>query len=378
MRRFLVRLLLFGGITLLLVELIFRTVIPAAQRGLSAQDPETRIMICESTVDYDGIHTIGRLAHDPTRWHINNCGWNSPLDYLPPSPERDPVIAVIGDSFIEGYHVEGSQHMAAVIARDLGKPWLAYSFGQSGSSLSHYLHIARYAAQRFNPRIFVMLVTDRDIAASLRDVHRNPRNLQLAMKNGAVTEFPPTERYRPSRVKRLMRRSALLRYLMFNAKLDLMAAPRQAVATHESEPHRSDERDDLERCAAQYVVEQMEREHPNDLMVYVVDGPRQDIYAGRPSISIREAAILRQACAGKTRSVVLDMGPIFADTYRATGREMNFADDQHWNALGHKTAGRAAADLLRTMLKRIGAPASAPDTLLATSTSSSITYEDSR
>ena len=55
--------------------------------------------------------------------------------------------------------------------------------------------------------------------------------------------------------------------------------------------------------------------------------------------------LMREFCA-RERIAFLDLTPELQSTL-ATGRNVYFPDDSHWNAAGHEVAARAVSRLLR-------------------------------
>jgi hypothetical protein len=362
MRRFLARFLLFAALTLLIAELVFRTVIPAASQGTSEQDPETLLMRYNPRVNRDGVRTVGRLGQVACHWHINDAGWNSPVEYELPGATRGPLLAIIGDSDIEGFRVGADDNVCAVLRRRLPSPWQVYSFGQPGSSLAHSLYVARYVT-RFQPAAILILVAQDDLCGSLPQYGENVFNLQLTSQGDSLIEVPPTGRYHPNRISRMMRHSAMLRYLFFNVEFDLRHAlqkPLEPIAAP-TNPEAALEREHLERAVARYVVEHMEREHPAMPVYYIVDAPRSAIYEGKPEHSRREAAYLWEACAERRNSHVLDLGPLLAADWNLHHQRFDYQDDEHWNARAHGLCARVVADSLQATFATIPSTAALTD-----------------
>src|SRR6266498_273429 len=86
-------------------EVFFTYVIRAAQQPWGYYDPTDKIARF-AVEQREGVYTIGRFAEQRARWRINNAGWNSDIDYVSADKRSKPLIAVIGDSYIEAMHVD--------------------------------------------------------------------------------------------------------------------------------------------------------------------------------------------------------------------------------------------------------------------------------
>src|SRR5688572_7206492 len=81
------------------LELTFTFIIPAAETPYYYFDTTDQILRFSTTKQRDGVYTIGSRAEQRARWHINNAGWNSSIEYE--GEKRRMRIALIGDSYIE-------------------------------------------------------------------------------------------------------------------------------------------------------------------------------------------------------------------------------------------------------------------------------------
>ena len=74
-----------------------------------------------------------------------------------------------------------------------------------------------------------------------------------------------------------------------------------------------------------------------------MDGDRYAIYAGRETS--RPLALNRIAAEAAARSgaAFIDLHPVFAAAWKASGRRFEFDSDAHWNEYGHTVAAHAIA-----------------------------------
>ena len=139
----------------LLLEVVFRFVIPASNPPLGYFDDDTLMMRLDPASP-EGLNTIGAFARQPAKWRVNSYGWNSPIDYAEARTPGKKRIAVIGDSYIEALQVDIDQSYPALLHQRLAGSAEVFAFGRSGASLSQYLHMSRYAAKTFDPDVLVL------------------------------------------------------------------------------------------------------------------------------------------------------------------------------------------------------------------------------
>mgnify|MGYP003478122153 FL=1 len=85
-----------------------------------------------------GYAVTGNRNQDVAEYHINNAGFNSYRDYLPSDGKFE--IALIGDSFIEGFHQNYYQSIGKKIENKL-KGIEVYEYGYAGYDLANQLQL---------------------------------------------------------------------------------------------------------------------------------------------------------------------------------------------------------------------------------------------
>ena len=108
--------------------------LPARQYPLSVMDDSTRIRYYQGPSE--GLFTYGALCSGRYRWRINAQGWNSPYDYTDGAHRTVPMVALIGDSYIEGYCTDLGDHLEVQLHENSGGAVDFYSFGTWGAMLS--------------------------------------------------------------------------------------------------------------------------------------------------------------------------------------------------------------------------------------------------
>ena len=93
-----------------------------------------------------GYAVTGNRNQDVAEFHINNAGFNSYRDYHPTEDKFE--IALIGDSFIEGFHQNYYQSIGKKIENKL-KGVEVYEYGYSGYDLANQLQLIQAYQEDF-------------------------------------------------------------------------------------------------------------------------------------------------------------------------------------------------------------------------------------
>ncbi len=148
---------------------------------------------------------------------INNDGFISGFDY--DSTSDTPLLAIVGDSYVEALGVPfaetGMGRMAAALR---GNGTRAYSFGVAGAPLSQYLAWAGYARDRYRPQALVVVVVGNDFDQSLLKYKSTPGYHYFAEAAGGGLELRRVD-FSVGWSKKLVRKSALVRYLLIHLEL---------------------------------------------------------------------------------------------------------------------------------------------------------------
>lgn len=166
---------------LLLLELGFRLLpVNEGLRGLSVdeQNPVFRF-----TPHRESVYSRGWNFSIVNRVRTNNYGFINDHDYDPAL--TTPLLAVIGDSFVEAVMVPFAQTGVSRLADSVGAAGRVYGFGTSGSSLSQYLAYARYVRDTFHPTALTVVIVGNDFDESLRTYKNEPGLHYFAESPGA-------------------------------------------------------------------------------------------------------------------------------------------------------------------------------------------------
>ena len=147
---------------------------------------------------------------------VNNAGWVNDQDYQ--HQAETPLLAIVGDSYIEAMMVPYAETLYGRLASTLQGRFRVYSFGASGAPLSQYLIWAGHAVHEYGARAVVINVVGNDFDESHVAYNTGPgwwvyapgpdRNLHLRLIE-----------YRPGWLRSVVYNSSLARYLFFNLQL---------------------------------------------------------------------------------------------------------------------------------------------------------------
>ena len=344
LRTFLLRVCLFLVTMIAVSELFFRFVLPAREYPMSVMDPDTGIRHYQPSTE--GTFTYGALCLGGYSWRINPQGWNSSYDYLSDSSRDNPMVALIGDSYLEGFWSDLDDHLDVMLhARSLGEVDF-YTFGTWGAMLSQYLVISRYVVSEYGADVIVIFLNERDARASL-DTGNSGVHLCYTLErleDGSFSMVPPPL-LSTGGIIPLLLKSATLRYLKTNRNLPFLA--RGAVADvnanvsevqHYSTP--TETVDPVEVAATEYLLDGLES--LGVPVILVADGPRAPIYRGEQDPPrFLDCALVQELCRGRDGIVFIDLVPFFVEDWREHGRKFSPDDNPHWDSYGNAVVADA-------------------------------------
>ena len=319
-----------------LLEATFRLAIPACQTPLNAFDGKAKLTKFNVNKLRDGLYTFGSMAEIRGRWHVNNAGWINDCDY---KVGTKPEVAVIGDSYIEAFHVDCDRNLGANLRRNLGASREVYSFGVSGANLSQYLHMSRHIRATFDPRVMVFNIVDGDVLGSLTDSGGKGGFLYYSHDDSGVKEVlvPRPDSGARELMRTVLRQSALLRYVIFNSGFLLKGVP--PVKAAYAGMSETDLKVSQELIA--YTFGKISEENPDCKIIIVLDAPRSDIYQAGVNKSAVGPPQVNKMIASLSKSYgfhVVDLTEPMKELYAKDAKKFDFENNYHWNEYGHRVA----------------------------------------
>lgn len=284
------------------------------------------------------------------RLRVNNAGFVNDQDYRKESPR--PLIAVVGDSYVEAAMVPFEETLHGRLARTSDKR--VYSFAASGAPLSQYVVWSKYARESWDAEKLIVVIIGNDFDESLLRYKQGPGFHHYREAQNGELRLHRVD-YRPSPVRRILRRSALARYLYLNVQI----VPRwQALLAAVSGKALADtaqyfgntaislepERVRLSKKAVDTFLRDLQQTagwHPGDVL-FVVDGFRYPDRAERGATSffgVLRSYFMRRA--GSVGYAVVDMDMVFFDDFAQNATRFEFPQDGHWNGHAHALAASA-------------------------------------
>ena len=158
------RVALVGGsvaVTLVVLELIFRTIMPTTTHHLMYQEsPDTEIgveLVPGAEFAFEGV----TIPIPPTQVQISNQGLRD-IEHMIPKPEGEQRLVCLGDSTTFGWGVEMEDGFCARLNSLLGAPWTTVNLGVPGYNSSQEVRRLETVGLAFSPDIVLVLFDGND------------------------------------------------------------------------------------------------------------------------------------------------------------------------------------------------------------------------
>ena len=309
------------------------------------------------------------------RGRTNNAGFVNDQNYA--RTDEKPLLAVIGDSYIEAAMVPFAETAHGRLAAVLAGRLRVYSFAAAGAPLSQYLIWARHAVAEWGAGALVVNIVGNDFDESLWAYSRTPGFWRYDSRSDGALALTLVE-FEPSRRGHAVYASALARYLIFNLRAQEHArwlgavargwlgmapanaqAPAQAPGPFAGNTDAAPlpERLDLSRRAVAAFFDDLLRMTglPVERIAFSVDGFRYE--DGALAASASYFGLMRRYFIAEARRrgfEAIDLDPAFFARHRQTGARFEYPNDGHWNSAGHEVA--ADAILASLLVARLLAP----------------------
>ena len=281
--------------------------------------------------------------------NINNYGYATDKDFIKSALQTNPIIAVIGDSYVEALQVKNKDTFHAILDANLDS-YDVYPIGMSGSPLSQYLAFSKYMTEKFNPKLYVFLIIANDFDESFFETRGKLGFHYFDEFNGLKLV-----NYEPSFVKLIGRKSAFLRYLHLDLKLTTQF---QNIFSKEDITDKKSKRMkffiEKGRIAIDRFLEGIAKISSTSNVIILLDGDRKAIYSGLEKKDINNPANLLfkelEGFAKKITNVdVVDLHNIFKDDWESNKKKFNYDYDYHCNEHGHALAAKVLTDKIKEL-----------------------------
>jgi hypothetical protein len=297
------------------------------------------------------------------RGHVNNAGFVNDQDYRKDDPT--PLIAVVGDSFIEAAMVPFGETLHGRLAAKLAGDFRVYSFGASAAPLSQYVVWARHTVQEYRPRALVINIVGNDFDESLARYRTVPGYWHYVADPAGELQLHYFEWKNPKSFVHFMLGSALGCYLIFNLDVlhhwdklvELLSGRATAAGTYAGNTAADANAERVRNSLA--AIDAFFRDLsglglPPDRVLFTMDGFRY------PEPAIAGAGtyfdVMRRAFRAKAEALgyeVIDLDRAFFARHGRTGDKFEYPHDGHWNPTGHEVAFEAvmASRLIKTLVR---------------------------
>jgi hypothetical protein len=338
-------------ILFIILELFFRFVIPASNPPLTVYNHEEQLTHYSNNKPR-GVVTVGKFAEIRSKWTINNSGWNYPIDYLN-AREVKPLIAVIGDSFIESFHVDSDESYPFLLRERMYPEKEVYAFGMGGIPLSQYFQINRYVNKNFNPETVIFNLTHSDFEESFKKYFYRRDIWQIAEADSTYSIVPPDiNNISPTSTfwKKALYRSAIFRYLHRNLYIFNLLNQDKDVEVEANSRVVGDinkQSDIIE--GTDFLFSEIKAENTGKRVIFIFDAPRYKIYDGTLETSKEKwkYEMVKSLC-NKYEFEFIDLTVPMQQDYLKNNTKFNSVVDHHWNEYGHQFVANLLYDYLKT------------------------------
>ena len=298
--------------------------------------------------------------HHVNRGRSNAQGFLADYDYDAADPR--PLVAVVGDSYIEALLVPFAESLTGRLQGALGNRGRAYAFAQSGSPLSQYLAYARHVCAAYRPARLV-------VTWSAMISTRASSPTCAAMASSIFIRSPTADltiglrRCRSVGCSRVWRATARWR----STCSAMSASPMcwtgwgsiwrwpigQCLRTSDTPTRPHPVRVAESNRVIDWFLGALPQAAclPASDIILVVDAPRPELYDAAALARVQPSYFVlmrnRIIAEGKARGFkVIDMQPYFIAAYGSDGQRFEHPTDGHWNAHGHEVATAAVLEAL--------------------------------
>lgn len=317
-----------------------------------------RWILAPSTTAYDPevglIHRPGsRFVNSLEGWSENRLNSLGRFDDEPRVPRAPHVALLLGDSYAEALQVpraEGFPHVAERLLPGLD----VVNVAQSGRAPPHYERFAEVYTRRLEPDLLIVQVNDGDVPELVDAKPGDEIEAALFAGDARAAERAAALQASPvQRAKRLMGRSALLRYARMRLEMldgkerrrlgrKFGLVPAAGAGALDAIPAGAD-------SAADHALRSLRATHPELLLLYI---PAIDYFADPPAPERPARGAFWRAAAARNGVELVDPTAAILAEYARTREPLHGFHNStmgvgHINARGHRLVGALLADALK-------------------------------
>lgn len=286
---------------------------------------------------------------------VNSDGFVNDQEYAAEDPR--PLLAIVGDSFIEAQMVPYGETVQGRLAKQCEGSCRVYSFAAAAAPLSQYLVWAQYARESYAPDALLISVVGNDFDESLAKYGVAAGQHHFVPGANNRLELKRFD-FRASRLGPIAYMSAFFRYMHLNLKLGTRLGALVGSLTGKKPP----EQEFVGNTATRYTPERLADSLaaidrffellPSfsgmgpERILFVIDGMRPDLYDKQALQAARTSyfSVMRSSFIAKAKSLsyeVIDLEEPFLARYERDHQRFEFPTDYHWNGIGHGVVAEA-------------------------------------
>mgnify|MGYP001277729732 CR=1 FL=1 len=330
----------------ILLEVIFRILPTSESFNLQKVNIDDPILRFEENRDVT--KQIGFNFKHVNVKHINNYGYASDKDFQKKELQTKPIIAVIGDSFVEAMEVKNKDAFHAILDKGLLSHDV-YPIGISGSPLSQYIAFSRYAEEQFSPKLYIFLIIENDFDESFKKV----KNVPGFHYFNETEELTLVEFY-PSIIRKILRKSAFVRYVYLDIKIKarINSLFKNKHISKEIQANTNMNFLKLGREAINKFLDNIKDLTGTSKVIILLDGDRSSIYNGEMKRNINKPVnILYEELKELSISIqnveIIDLHNFFLNDWIENAKKFNYDYDYHWNEHGHAVVAQILLDKIK-------------------------------
>jgi len=265
-----------------------------------------------------------------------------------------PLVAVIGDSFVEALQVPFAESLTGRLQAAMGERGRAYAFAQSGSPLSQYIAYVEHAAATYRPQKVVIVVVENDFDESIYSHRKRDGIHHLYPRPDGGFELKLTALSHPGLAERVLRHSALALYLVRNVGVSVQWLRPNAAQAQDIPAAAADLAGiaEGEEVIAWFLAALPKAAvlPPRDIVI-AVDAIRPQLYdttartaADRSTFGRLRTRLMRDARVQGFQ--VIDLSTAFLAAHLADRTPLEFPTDRHWNSRAHAIVAAAVIEAL--------------------------------
>lgn len=293
--------------------------------------------------DQEGVFSIWSHNKIRGKYSVNLQGWNSiHYNYSKEKDDSTLRVAIIGDSYIEGRHVNIKKTCSTIADSLLNKKgkYEVFPFAYSGWPASHYIYVIPSIIDIYQPDIIIIHFEENDFDDSI-----NRKNA----KEGYATHdgknlIAPTN-YQTPFYKKIISLSAIARYFKYNS----MKSHYNNNENSFNDYNRSIDKK-AKQIANDLFLKLNKIKFENKINLHVLfDGNRKNIYKN----SIISKDYHKDNFLNELTTIALKQGipyttldSLFFYDFINSQKFFNFENDYHWNEYGHYKVGNLIYEIV--------------------------------